>query len=113
MVWGLLTRTLNCIVQHDPKFKSLGLFDSLSKKRAGAQMNRDNCIGGVCFHDGHAAATLYERRMDVLHGPDIQGRGERRLILPLERMQKLIRSATDRLRWKLRPVIHLASIIAC
>jgi hypothetical protein len=35
MVWGLLTRTLNCIFQHDPKFKSLGLFESLSKKRAG------------------------------------------------------------------------------
>jgi hypothetical protein len=90
------------------------LIRSLSKKRAGAQMNVETiAFVGPVFTAATLAATLYERRMDVLHGPYIQGRAERRLILSLERIQTPIRSETDRLRWKLRPVVHLASIIAC
>jgi hypothetical protein len=68
---------------------------------------------GFVFAAASLAAILYERRMDVLHGPYIQGRAERNLVLLVERFLTPIQSAAERLRWKVRPMIHRASIIAC
>jgi hypothetical protein len=64
---------------------------------------------GSIFAAASLAAIALERRMDVLHGPYLEGLGgqchpARQLWTP---------SAIDRLRWKTQNVIHLASIIAC
>jgi hypothetical protein len=66
---------------------------------------------GFVFAAGALAAMAYERRMDVLHGSYLEDitaeeprHSARRLWQP---------SVTDRLRWKTRNVIYLASIIAC
>jgi hypothetical protein len=66
---------------------------------------------GFAFAAAALAAILFERRMDVLHGSYIQSRAER--AASPERFPRPFRSAIDHLRWRLRPVIHLASIIAC
>jgi hypothetical protein len=113
MVWGLLTRTLNCIVQHDPKFKSLGLFDSLSKKRAGAQMIIEEItVLGFVFAATTLAAIAYERRMDVLYGPYLEGRANR-MDFSAGQFWKPINSAVDHFRWKARNMLYLTSVIAC
>jgi hypothetical protein len=66
---------------------------------------------GFVFAAVALAAMAYERRMDVLHGSYLEDiaaeeprHSARRLWQP---------SVTDRLRWKTRNVIYLASIIAC
>jgi hypothetical protein len=66
---------------------------------------------GFVFTATALAATAYERRMDVLHGPYIRGRTERRVGLSV--FLKPAQSAVDRLRWKARGMIYVASIIAC
>jgi hypothetical protein len=68
---------------------------------------------GFVFAATALAAMAYERRMDVLYGPYIQGRAEGRVLLSVERFWKPVHSAADRLRWKARPMIYLASVIAC
>jgi hypothetical protein len=61
-----------------------------------------------------AAASLgrfvYERQMDVLHGPYIEGRDTQpRLRIIARPLLPMI----DRLRFKLRGMVYLASIVAC
>jgi hypothetical protein len=68
---------------------------------------------GFVFAAVTLAAICYERRMDVLHGPYIQDRAERYESVSLQRFWQPIRSAADRLSWKARPVVYLATIIAC
>ena len=68
---------------------------------------------GFVFAAVTLAAIHYERRMDVLHGPYIQGRAERGVGLSLVRFLTPIRLAADRLSWKAGPVVYLATIIAC
>jgi hypothetical protein len=59
------------------------------------------------------AATAYERRMDVLYGPYIEGRAVARAGLAVERFWKPVHSAADGVRWKARNMVYLASVIAC
>ncbi len=55
-------------------------------------------------------AFAFERRMDVLHGPYIEGRAE-------ASTWKLVNSvsgpAMDRLRWKARNVPYITGLFAC
>jgi hypothetical protein len=64
---------------------------------------------GLVFAATTAGRIAYERRMDVLHGPYIEGRdGSDSASPPADPLRRL----TDRLRWKLRGAIYLASIAA-
>jgi hypothetical protein len=67
-------------------------------------------IVGVVFAVTALAALTYNRRMDVLHGPSIEGRAAD------EQANKLLVLApalVDHFRWKTRSMIYLTSIIAC
>jgi hypothetical protein len=114
VVSGPLTRPLNCIYPQGPNFKSLGLLKSLPNKRARARMMIETiALAGFVFAAVTLAAIRYERRMDVLHGPYIQGRADRRESVSLQRLSQPIRAAANRLGWKVRPVVYLATITAC
>lgn len=64
---------------------------------------------GLVFAATTAGRIVYERRMDVLHGPYIEGRSERSTLEPAF---SPLRELADRLRWKMRGMIYLASIAA-
>jgi len=66
---------------------------------------------GVVFAAASLAAMAYERRMDVLYGPYIQGRDRRRV--DISAFLDPVQSAADHLRWKTRGIIYVASVIAC
>jgi hypothetical protein len=68
---------------------------------------------GFVFAATTLAAMAYERRMDVLYGPYLEGRAGRRVRLSTGRFLKLAHSAADRLRWKARGMVYVTSIIAC
>ena len=68
---------------------------------------------GFVFAATTLAAMAYERRMDVLYGPYLEGRAARRVHLSTQRFWKPMQSAVDRLRWKARGMVYLASVIAC
>jgi hypothetical protein len=60
-----------------------------------------------------ATAVAYERRMDVLYGPYVEGRASGRAGLSTDRLWKPVHSAIDRLRWRARNIVYLTSLIAC
>ena len=65
---------------------------------------------GLVFTAASIGRFAYERQMDVLHGPYIEGRNTQ----PALRMiAKPWLPIVDRLRFKLRGMIYLASIVAC
>ena len=67
---------------------------------------------GFVFAATTLAAMAYERRMDVLYGPYLERRAGR--VHPsIHRFWKPVHSAVDRLRWKARGMVYLASVIAC
>jgi hypothetical protein len=68
---------------------------------------------GFVFAATTLAAMAYERRMDVLYGPYLEGRTGRRVRLSTERFLKQVHSAADWLRWKARGMVYLTSVIAC
>jgi hypothetical protein len=68
---------------------------------------------GSVFATTTLAAMVHERHMDVLYGPYIQRRTGGPTDLSAERLWKPLHSAVDRLRWKARNMIYLASILAC
>jgi hypothetical protein len=72
-------------------------------------------ILGVIFAAATLAAMAYERRMDVLYGPYLEGRAGSRpgLSFAADRLWKPIQSAADRISWKTRNVVYLAAVIAC
>lgn len=64
---------------------------------------------GFVFAAAALVAMAYERRMDVLYGPYIEGRAS-----VVERFWKpVLRSAADGFRWKARNMAYLASVIGC
>jgi len=67
---------------------------------------------GFVFAATALAAFVYERRMDVLHGPYIEGRNVPHLDMALTRFWMPIREAADGFRWKARNVAYFASVIA-
>jgi hypothetical protein len=65
---------------------------------------------GLVFAAAALGRFAYERQMDVLHGPYIEGR-DTRPIRPV--IAKPPVSLFDRLRFRLRGMVYLASIVAC
>ena len=69
-------------------------------------------LAGFVFAAAALAALVYERRMDVLYGPYIEGRSGRASI-SIERFWTRTRSAANYLRWKAGIFSRLAAMIAC
>jgi hypothetical protein len=67
-------------------------------------------LAGFVFAAAALAALSYDRRMDVLYGPYIEGRS-RQAGISVERYRKPVRSAANYLRWKAGN--FLAAMIAC
>jgi hypothetical protein len=67
---------------------------------------------GFVFAATTLAAIVFERRMDVLHGPYIEGRNVSRAAIALNRFWTPVREAADGFRWKARNVAYFASVIA-
>jgi hypothetical protein len=59
------------------------------------------------------ATAAYERRMDVLYGPYIEGGALELVSFSAERFRKPARAAADSFRWKARNMAYLASAIPC
>ncbi len=68
---------------------------------------------GFVFAATTLAAMAYERRMDVLYGPYLERRAVGHVRHSTERFWKPVHSAADRLRWKARGMVYVASVIAC
>jgi hypothetical protein len=58
------------------------------------------------------AAIVFERRMDVLHGPYIEGRDVPHAATAFKRFWMPVREAADGFGWKARNVAYFASVIA-
>jgi hypothetical protein len=69
-------------------------------------------LAGFVFAAAALAALVYERRMDVLYGPYIEGRSGR-AGTSIERFWTPMRSAADYFRWKAGIFSCLAVMIAC
>jgi hypothetical protein len=67
---------------------------------------------GFVFAATVLAAIVFERRMDVLHGPYIEGRSVSYPAIALNRFWTPVREAADSFRWKARNVAYFASVIA-
>jgi hypothetical protein len=65
------------------------------------------------FATAALAAAVYERRMDVLYGPYIEGHALELAGVSAERFRKPVRAAADSFRWKARNMAYLASAIPC
>jgi hypothetical protein len=65
-------------------------------------------LAGFVFAAVTLGVTAYERHMDVLHGPYIEGRAA-----DTERLWQPLQAATSALQWKARNVIYLTSAIGC
>jgi hypothetical protein len=68
---------------------------------------------GFVFAATSLGALVHERRMDVLYGPYIEARKERRAAFPASLIWKFARLLADQFRWRARNMIYLASIAAC
>jgi hypothetical protein len=68
---------------------------------------------GFVFAATSLGALVYERRMDVLYGPYIETRKERRAPFSASLIWKFARLLADQFRWRARNMIYLASIAAC
>ena len=58
-------------------------------------------------------AFVFERRMDVLHGPYIEGRERQSKTSARAIVGSIARPAMDRLRWKARNVPYITCLFAC
>jgi hypothetical protein len=67
---------------------------------------------GFVFAATALAAVVFERRMDVLYGPYIEGRDVSYAAIALQRFWMPMREAADGFRWKARNVAYFASVIA-
>lgn len=65
---------------------------------------------GLVFAAASLGRFAYERQMDVLHGPYIEGRNTQPV---LRVFLKPLLPIVDRLRFRLRGMVYLASIAAC
>ena len=68
---------------------------------------------GFAFAAVTLGMTAYERHMDVLHGPYIEGRVVARSNVAAERLWQPLQSAGQALQWKARNVVYLTSVIGC
>jgi hypothetical protein len=65
---------------------------------------------GIVFAVTSLGRMVYERQMDVLHGPYIEGRNTEPVLRIIAKPRSPI---VDRLLFKLRGMVYLASIAAC
>jgi hypothetical protein len=65
---------------------------------------------GLVFVAASLGRFAYERQMDVLYGPYIEGRNPQPV---LRLIVQLLLPIADRLRFKLRGLVYLAAIAAC
>ena len=70
-------------------------------------------LTGFVFASTALATLAFERSMDVLHGPYIEGRNTvNPAMAALARFWRPAREAAEDLRWKARNVAYFASVIA-
>jgi hypothetical protein len=69
-------------------------------------------ILGFVFAAVALAAIVFERRMDVLHGPYIEGRSVPHPAITLKRFWMPLRKAAEGFGWKARNVAYFASVLA-
>ncbi|WP_024516446.1 hypothetical protein [Bradyrhizobium sp. Tv2a-2] len=67
-------------------------------------------VSGLVFAAASLGRLAYERQMDVLHGPYIEGRSKEPV---LRIIAKPLSPIVDRLRFKLRGMVYLAAIVGC
>jgi hypothetical protein len=70
-------------------------------------------IIGFVFAAATLAVMAYERRLDVLYGPYVEGRAGSRAGPSFGHFWKPIQAAADRFGWKVRNIVYLSSVIAC
>jgi len=58
-------------------------------------------------------AFVFERRMDVLYGPYIEGRARRSKASTWTIVRSISEPAMDKLRWKARNVPYITGLFAC
>lgn len=58
-------------------------------------------------------AFVFERRMDVLHGPYIEGRKRRSKASAWTAVSSFCEPAMDSIRWKARNVPYVTCLFAC
>ena len=77
----------------------------------GAQMETEliALLGGVTAAAAGVALVI-ERRMDVLYGPFIEGRAN--FQTPEKNLLELASCFVDHVRWKMRNMMYLTSILA-
>jgi hypothetical protein len=68
---------------------------------------------GFVYAATSLGALVHERRMDVLYGPYIEARKERRTAFLAGQIWKAARLLADQFRWRARNMVYLASIAAC
>ncbi|MGA7807421.1 hypothetical protein [Bradyrhizobium sp.] len=68
---------------------------------------------GFVFAATAAGALLHERRMDVLYGPYIERRANRRRASSANAISRPVQRLADLLRWKARNAVYLGAIAAC
>ena len=66
---------------------------------------------GFVFAATALTAIVFERRMDVLHGPYIEGRNVPYPAMAVKRFWMPIREATEGFEWKARNVAYFSSVI--
>jgi hypothetical protein len=66
-------------------------------------------LGGVAAAAACVSLVL-ERRMDVLYGPFIEGQAS--VVPPEQKLMELASSFVDRLRWRVRNMMYLTSIVS-
>jgi len=68
-------------------------------------------IAGFVFAATALSVLVYEHQADVLHGPYIEGRAPARLADSIpEPVRALVEPVIDRINWKARNAIYLASL---
>jgi hypothetical protein len=58
-------------------------------------------------------AFVFERRMDVLHGPYIEGRKRHARASTWTAINSICEPVMDRIRWKARNVPYITGLFAC
>jgi len=67
---------------------------------------------GLVFAAASLGRFAYERQMDVLHGPYIEGRTRPRgAVASWQPARALVEALIERLNWNARHVIYLASLV--
>ena len=68
-------------------------------------------IAGFVFASTALSVLVYEHQTDVLHGPYIEGRAPGRPASGIfDPMRAIVEPVLDRLNWKARNAIYLASL---